>query len=266
MIEFYSGTSDSAIERLCHTIEDFDKSWRHKCLPASEEQIKRLKHICNRHGYSIPSIYISYLQVMGSNDGGLLEREWDGSMECDIKSILELFDDKDFDAIDDLKRGLMLFSYHWTDTNCYLRISEREDNPVVTDRENQYFAGSFEKYLFQKAFDIYQGRFDHKLSIGPSIKICDTILKKHSFPCSLCGGSEDERMKFTKWLVKTLGLHEAETWFSDKIHYFSYSDKFALKVNLYSGMLIVFSCKSQELHDKIEAALTDIVDTHKSPS
>ena len=49
-----------------------------------------------------------------------------------------------------------LFSYHWTEAHCYLRIGKQEDNPVVTDWKNHYFAGSFEKYLFQKAFNIYQ--------------------------------------------------------------------------------------------------------------
>ena len=92
-----------------------------------------------------------------------------------------------------------------------------ENQPIVTDWKNHYFAGSFEKYLFQKVFYIYQEKFEHKSSVGTSINSCDALLKKHSFPCSFCGGTAEEKMKFVRWLVNFLELHEKETWFSDEL-------------------------------------------------
>ena len=44
---------------------------------------------------------------MGENDGGLLEREWDGYMEPNLHTILELFDDEDFEAREYLQQGLL---------------------------------------------------------------------------------------------------------------------------------------------------------------
>ena len=166
------------MERLYRTISNFDRSWSSKCMSASDRQIQQLENICAEYGYRIPKVYLDYLKAMGENDGGLLEREWDGYMEPNIHTILELFCDEDFDAQEYLQQGLLLFSYHWTEAHCYLRIKKQEDNPVVTDWENHYFAGSFEKYLFQKAFNIYQEKFEHKLSVGTSVSSCDDIILK----------------------------------------------------------------------------------------
>jgi hypothetical protein len=196
---------------------------------------------------------------MGESDGGLLEREWDGYMEPNIHTILELFCDEDFDAIEYLQQGLLLFSYHWTEAHCFLRIGKQEDNPVVTDWKNHYFAGSFEKYLFQKAFNIYQEKFKHKSSVGTSINSCDALLKKYSFPCSVCGGTAEEKMEFVRWLVvRSLDLHEKEAWFGDELNYFSYNDHYALSVNIYHSLLLVFSCDDIIWKKKLDAQLNSI--------
>ena len=153
-----------------------------------------------------------------------------------------------------------LFSYHWTEAHCYLRIGKQEDNPVVTDWENHYFAGSFEKYLFQKAFNIYQEKFEHKLSVGTSVNSCDALLKRYSFPCSVCGGTAEEKMEFVRWLVvKCPDLHEKETWFGDNLNYFSYNEHYALSVNIYHSLLLVFSCDDIILKKKIDAQLNSIL-------
>jgi hypothetical protein len=48
IVEFYQGTIDSVMERLCKTIWNFDKSWIGKCIPASDEKIQQLENICSR--------------------------------------------------------------------------------------------------------------------------------------------------------------------------------------------------------------------------
>lgn len=45
----------------------------------------------------------------------------------------------------------LLFSYHWTEAHCYLRVGKQEDTPVDTDWKNHYFAGSFEKILISES-------------------------------------------------------------------------------------------------------------------
>lgn len=228
-------------------------------MSASDGEIQHLENICAEYGYRIPKVYLDYLNTMGESDGGLLEREWDGYMEPNIHTILELFCDEDFDAQEYLQQGLLLFSYHWTEAHCYLRIGKQEDNPVVTDWKDHYFAGSFEKYLFQKAFNMYQEKFEHKVSVGTSVNSCDAILKKYSFPCSICGGTAEEKMEFVRWLaVRFLDLHEEEVWFGDKLHYFSYNEHYALSVNTYHSPLLVFSCDDILLKKKIDAQLNSI--------
>lgn len=259
MVQFYQGTPESVMERLHRTISYFDKSWSSKCVPASDEQIQQLENICAEYGYYVPKVYLDYLKAMGENDGGLLEREWDGYMEPNLHTILELFCDEDFEAREYLQQGLLLFSYHWSDTHCYLRITTHDDNPVVTDWEHHYFAGSFEKYLFQKAFNIYQEKFEHKLSVGTSIMTCDTLLKKYSFPCSICGGTDEEKMEFVRWLVVNLpDLHEKETWFSDNLNYCSYNEHYALSINIHHSLRLVFSCDDIILKKKIDTQLKRI--------
>ena len=84
MVQFYQGTPESVMERLHRTISYFDKSWSSKCVPASDEQIQQLENICAEYGYYVPKVYLDYLKAMGENDGGLLEREWDGYMEPNL--------------------------------------------------------------------------------------------------------------------------------------------------------------------------------------
>ena len=230
------------MERLYRTISNFDRSWSSKCMSASDRQIQQLENICAEYGYRIPKVYLDYLKAMGENDGGLLEREWDGYMEPNIHTILELFCDEDFEAKEYLQRGFF----------CFL-------TSAVTDWKDHYFAGSFEKYLFQKAFNMYQEKFEHKVSVGTSVNSCDAILKKYSFPCSICGGTAEEKMEFVRWLaVRFLDLHEEEVWFGDKLHYFSYNEHYALSVNTYHSPLLVFSCDDILLKKKIDAQLNSI--------
>lgn len=53
---------------------------------------------------------------------------------------------------------------------------------------------------------------------GTSINSCDALLKKYSFPCSICGGMAEEKMEFVRQLVvRFLDFHEKETWFGESI-------------------------------------------------
>ena len=132
MVHFYQGKPESVMERLSGTISNFDSSWGSKCVPASDGQIQQSENICAEYGYHVPKVYLDYLKAMGESDGGLLEREWDGYMEPNLHTILELFCDEDFEAKEYLQRGFF----------CFL-------TSAVTDWQNHYFAGSFEKYLVQ---------------------------------------------------------------------------------------------------------------------
>lgn len=254
MTEFREGTLDTMIERLCCAISGFDKEWIKNCIPATERQLQQLEDICRQNHYTLPEAYRKYLMAMGQNDGGLLERQWGGHCKPNIDYLLELLADKEY-AKDDWENGLLLFSYHWTDANSYLRLSDRSDNPVVIDMDGKYFAGSFEKYLFQQAFKMYHEKFPHEAWIGNSVKSMDEVLRKYCCPCTVFGGTAGERMDFIRHLVEP--FHPQKTWFNDELHYFCYNEEYALSINLHGGW-IVFSCNDPALKEKADRELKKI--------
>lgn len=266
MITFYQGTLDTVMERLGESVSNFDGSWLEKCVPAAEEQIQQFENICSQYGYRLPKVYLDYLRTMGKNDSGLLEREWDGFAEPNISRILELFEEEDSDAREALQRGLLLFLYHCIDMNCYLDISKleenptvtinEEENPIVTIRESKYFAESFEKYLFQKAFKIYQHQFQYCTSIGTSIHSFDAILKKYACPCSVYGGTTEERRNFARGLAERFSMDE--TWFGDKVRYFSYDTWYALEIDIWYSFRLNFSCDDPMLKKQADSELEKI--------
>lgn len=255
MTEFRERTLDTMIERLRCAISGFDREWIKNCIPATEQQLQHLEDICCQNHYTLPEAYRKYLMAMGQNDGGLLERQWDGYCKPNIDYLLELLADEEY-AKDDWENGLLLFSHHWTDANSYLRLSDWSDNPVVTDMDGKYFAGSFEKYLFQQAFKMYHEKFPYEAGIGNSVKSMDEVLRKYSRPCTVFGGTAEERMDFIRHLVEP--FHPQKTWFSDNLHYFCYNEEYALSINLHWSCLIVFSCNDPVLKEKADRELTEI--------
>lgn len=256
MTDFCEGTLDTMTERLCSAISSFDKDWVKKCVPASEKQIQQLGNICRQYGYALPEAYVRYLRAMGQSDGGLLEGEWDGHCEPNIGRILSLLGNKSWDAKYDFERGRFLLSYHWADAHSYLKVSASEPNPVVLDMDGEYFAGSFEKYLFQRAFKMYQEKFKYSAGAGTSIQSSDAVLKRYACPCSVYGGTARERMDFAECLVEPFHLEKA--WFSDSLHRFYYDDSYALKIDAREGILIVFSCNEAALKEKADSELRKI--------
>lgn len=251
------------IERLQRTIAAFDHGWYEKCIPATEEQIQCLEKIFGQYHYLLPTAYFAYLKAMGQSDGGLLEREWDGYAEPGIGGILKLFDEEGFFEEEDLdlKKGYFLFSYHWTGAHMYLRLRGDYDNPVVVMPASEgceYVSGSFEKYLFQKAFKMYSEKFKYEVSVGTSAVQMDAVLKKYSYPSSICGGTTKERMEFAEYLVKP--YHSERMWFSDDTHYFCCGEQYALEIDIRTTMILVLTCKDAELKKRADMELSKIFD------
>ena len=66
-------------------------------------------------------------------------------------------------------------------------------------------------------------------------------------------------MEFVRWLVvRFLDLHEKEAWFGDKLNYFSYNEHYALSVNRYHSLLLVFFCDDIIWKKKLDAQLNSI--------
>ena len=248
MAEFYEGTLDTLMERLCSSISTFDQEWVKHCEPATEEQIRQLQDIFAEYHYTIPAAYLHFLRRMGQNDGGLLEREWDGC-EVDIATVLECLDDRR----EALKEGFFQFSYHWADANFYLDLSSMDDNPVVTDICRNYMAGSFEKYLFRKAFYMYQQHFAHSDFHSPSVCREENKDKEDCKMCPFCGDTAEERMDFIIRMADMYGLKKA--WFSDRTHFICFNSNYAFEIRVDEGYAVEFCCNNDALWKKVRYCL-----------
>lgn len=250
MVEFQEGTLDTLMERLCSGISGFDPEWAKRCVPATEEQIRQLKDILAEYNYTIPAAYLYYLKRMGQDDGGLLENEWDGC-EVDIGTVLELLPGK----CEDLEKGLFQFSDHWADACFYMKLSNKEDNPMVTDWGGVYATGSFEKYLFRKAFHMYQRGFTY--TDFKSESVCDhheRKKKENCRTCPYCGETVEKRMDFINQMAESYGIKKA--WFSDQAHFICYSASYAFEINVCTGYSIQFCCNDDKLWEQVKYSLS----------
>ena len=223
MTEFQEGTLDTLMERLCNSISSFDPEWVKRCVPATEEQIQQLQDILAEYHYTIPAAYLWYLRKMGKDDGGLLERELD-FCEADIDTVLELQNEED------LEKGILYFAYSDPfDIGFFMKLSAMDDNPlVVTDWEEKN-AESFEKYLFQRAFHMYQKGFAHHITKENS----GCHEKKDKEDCRVCplyGDTVEERMDYFVRTAESYGVKKA--WFSDPTHFICYNSNYTLEIRV----------------------------------
>lgn len=239
MAEFQEGTLDTLMERLCNSISDFDPEWVKRCVPATEEQIQQLQDILAEYHYTIPAAYLYYLRKMGKDDGDLLERELD-FCEADIDTVLELQNEED------LEKGFLCFAYSDPfNIGFFMKLSSMDDNPsVVTDWEEKN-AESFEKYLFQRAFHMYQKSFAHSY-FNNSTFVCHE--EKDKDKCRTCLRqwiTAKERMDWVVGTAQSYGVRKV--WFSDQTHFICCHSNYAFEIKVCEGYSVKFCCNDDKL-------------------
>ena len=242
MAEFQEGTLDTLMERLCNSISGFDPEWVKRCVPAAEEQIQQLQDILAEYHYTIPAAYLYYLRKMGKDDGDLLERELD-FCEADIDTVLELQNEED------LEKGLFCFAYCDPFTiGFYMKLSSMDDNPsVVTDWEEKN-AESFEKYLFQRAFHMYQKSFAHRDVYSASVCHKEEYGEKDKGDCRTCPRQWITAKERMDWVVQTAKSYNFEkAWFSDQTHFICYTLNYAFEIKVCEGYSMRFCCNDDKL-------------------
>ncbi len=138
-------------------------------------------------------------------------------------------------------------------------LSSMDDNPsVVTDWEEKN-AESFEKYLFQRAFHMYQDSFAH--GDVDSTSVCHE--EKNKDDCRTCPyryRTEKERMD---WVVQTAKSYNFEkAWFSDQTHFICYTLNYALEIKVCDGYSMRFDCNDNKLLRRVMySPLAKVFDT-----
>ena len=135
-----------------------------------------------------------------------------------------------------------------------MNLSAAVDNPTVTNIQNTYVVESFEKYLFQMAFCMYESSFTYSESTSSSV--CSHPEKNKKENCGTCPYYRDtveERMDFINQMAESYGIKKA--WFSDQAHFFCYNASYAFEINVGEGYSAHFYCDDNELWKQVRSLL-----------
>ena len=123
----------------------------------------------------------------------------------------------------------------------------------VTEIGRNAFSGCFEKYLFRKAFYMYQQRFAHSDFHSPSVCREENKDKEDCKMCPFCGDTAEERMDFVIRMADTYGLKKA--WFSDRTHFICFNSNYAFEIRVDEGYAVKFCCNNDALWKKVRYSL-----------
>lgn len=167
---------DELFKRLYDYIEPFDPDWKNRIKPLSKEKmdsyIKAARLSLGNYTERIPESYLKFLELMGENDGGLISRCYDTvdtTFPTDINEVMELLDE------DGEEKMLPFCIYvHVITYVTWIDLEEGNNKRILGTYDEDYenftkVSESFEKYLFQCAFDhITEYEFKKYFSLSKS--------------------------------------------------------------------------------------------------
>lgn len=147
-------------KRLYDYIEPFDPDWKNRIKPASKEimnsYVKAAKLSLGNYTERIPASYLKFLELMGEDDGGLISQRYDTVVDMiatNINEVMELLDEDEEEKMLPFYIGIHVITYvMWID------LEKENSKRILGTYDNDYknfteVSESFEKYLFQCAFD-----------------------------------------------------------------------------------------------------------------
>ena len=159
-------------------------------------------------------MYLEYLKRMGNGDGDLVS--YILHAKTDLDTLYSVYEGKEEDPFDTIVPNRYNFAFN-TDVGVEYYISTTLDgNQNITsenDKRNgmKYFSESFEKLLFQSAYDIYERKNKkHQFFFGINRRDLDRMLEKLKIRI-------DDIFQYLDGFFGGHGFQKA--WFGDEYHY-----------------------------------------------
>lgn len=233
---------DELFEKLYDYIEPFDPGWKYRIRPASKETmdnyIRAAELSLGSYADRIPASYLKFLERMGEDDGGLISQRYDSAVDMvatNIHEVVEWLDEEEEEKMLPFYIGIHIIPYvMWIDL-------EKENNKrILGTYDNDYenftkVSESFEKYLFQCAFDhIVEYEFKEYFSIRKSD--VDAIAKYQDI-------TPEKLYKKMIHSVEEYGLNE--NWFCEPDYYIGESKDTTFSIKYDGDMHGKVTSKSQ---------------------
>lgn len=248
---------ENLFEALSNYINAFDETWSKKIVPAKDDKIEKFREVSRiiENGYDFPKPYVLFLKHMGENDGGLLSEPFCGTANIDeLISHYIRYGDRLYDDFE-MKHNQILFFLNEMEAEYY--ITNRSDGTyeITTNFDDTYevdgFSESFEKMLFQTAFDKYERQcFGYINYFGNNRLRMEQVMKQL--------GTNDLITIVDEYAQKRGFI---KTWFSDKWHYIGVKENASLYVHLSLAMSGYITGNDYSEIDELTKELCDIIGT-----
>lgn len=210
---------DELFKNLYDYIEPFDPDWKNRIKPASKETMDHYMRAAElslgSYADRIPASYLKFLERMGEDDGGLISQRYDTVIDMVATNIHEVIEWLEEDAEDEEEKMLPFYiGIHVVPYIMWIDLEKENNKSILGTYDNDYenftkVSQSFEKYLFQCAFDhIVEYEFKEYFSIPKS--------DVHAI-------AEDQKITPEKLYKKMIHLIEEygikENWFCEPDYY-----------------------------------------------
>lgn len=252
------GTIDTIYERLKEYIVPVNPDWEKQIKPSRKMDIKRIYEISRieETGYTFPDAYLEYLKYMGEDDGGFLS--YGIHANTDLTTIFMDYNGKGEDIDDPIEPNHYVFAYNMDVGSEFCITTKENGRQIITsgNEENygvEYYSESFEKLLFQVAYNVYERKyFQYGYYFGTNRITYQKMLNKLGI---------DDMLPLAEETMKKYGFEK--TWFSDTYHLIA--EKEGITFGIWRDLTIYGYVlgNDEEQVEKYGGILNDLLGTNK---
>ena len=240
----------SMFERLKNYILLKDKEWPNKIIPAKQSDIDILKRLVlkSRNLNDLPLAYKIFLENMGGYDNQFFYSKSDGTSS--IQELIDYHNNANYYNFEFRDPNCLEFFIIYISGNISINISNQnicysEEGEIFKDN---CYSESFEKYLFQTAFTMYE-HYNNLVYFNSDYETIEKQKKIHK---------SESIMDLVINSAHSNGINK--TWFSDRYNYFGTKNGLILNINnrngIYSG--VIMGNNNTEINELSKIIASDI--------